>query len=67
MNILKTIWTGLDWSVLTDTLFNLLPALLCVTLHELAHGLAALSMGDTTARERLAECIAAYKESVKGC
>ena len=23
--------------------------------------------GDTTARERLAECIAAYKESVKGC
>lgn len=51
MNILKTIWTGLDWSVLTDTLFNLLPALLCVTLHELAHGLAALSMGDTTARD----------------
>ena len=51
MDILKTIWAGLDWSVLTNILMRILPALLCITLHEMGHGFAALCMGDTTARD----------------
>ncbi len=51
MDVLKSIWAGLDWSVLTDILRRILPALLCITLHEMGHGFAALLMGDTTAKD----------------
>lgn len=51
MDVLKTFWHGLDWSVLTDLLLGIIPALLCITLHELAHALTALRLGDTTARD----------------
>ncbi len=51
MSVLRTIWQGLDWSVLTDMLMRVLPALLCITLHELGHGYTALWLGDTTARD----------------
>ena len=40
----------LDYSVLTDALMNVIPAIICITLHELSHGLAALRLGDPTAR-----------------
>ena len=51
MEVIKTIWAGLDWSVLMNILMRILPALLCITLHEIGHGYAALWMGDTTARD----------------
>lgn len=51
METIRTVWDGLDWSVLTDILMYVLPALICVTLHELAHGLVAYRLGDTTARD----------------
>ena len=41
MNTMKTIWDGLDWSFLTDILLSVIPALICITLHELSHGLVA--------------------------
>ena len=44
------IWNNLDWSILTDALMSAVPVLICITLHECAHGLAALKLGDTTAR-----------------
>lgn len=47
LNILK----NLDWSVLTDALISAVPVLICITLHECAHGYAALALGDTTARD----------------
>ena len=50
MDVIKTIWSGLDWSVLTGALLRILPALLCITVHETCHGLAALALGDTTAK-----------------
>ena len=43
------IFRNLDWSVLTDMLFSVVPALLCITLHELAHGYTAYKLGDNTA------------------
>ena len=40
----------LDFSVLTDALINVIPAVICITLHELSHGAAALRLGDPTAK-----------------
>lgn len=51
MNGFSDVWHGLDWSVLTDILFSILPALICITLHELSHGAVAFMLGDTTARD----------------
>ncbi len=40
---------GLDWSYLTDLLQQLIPALLCIMIHEICHGAAAYALGDRTA------------------
>ena len=50
MHILQSIWRGLDWSVLTNLLLSVVPALICITLHELAHGYVAYRLGDDTAQ-----------------
>ena len=41
---------NLNWSVLTDMLLAVIPALICITLHELSHGFAAYKLGDNTAK-----------------
>ena len=48
---MNEIWQGLDWSVMTTMLARVLPALVCITLHELAHGFVAYRLGDPTAKE----------------
>lgn len=50
INAAKTIWNGLDWSILTDILIAIVPALLCLTFHEVCHGLVAYRLGDNTAK-----------------
>lgn len=50
MRSLAAFWNGLDWTVLMDMLMRVLPALICITLHELAHGYAACRLGDPTAK-----------------
>ena len=40
---------GLDWSWLLNLLLSVIPAIICITIHELCHGLAALALGDRTA------------------
>lgn len=47
---IREFWSGLDWSVLTDMLISVIPALLCITLHETAHGFVAYRLGDDTAK-----------------
>ena len=47
---LRTIWDGLDFSYLLGILLGLIPSLICITLHELSHGLAAYRLGDDTAK-----------------
>ena len=42
---------NLDWSVLTNVLLSIIPALICITIHECSHGFVALKLGDTTARD----------------
>ena len=51
MDALKNIWQGLDWSFITDTLLSIIPALICITLHELSHGFVAYKLGDNTAKD----------------
>lgn len=51
MSAVSNIWNHLNWAVLTDILLGVVPALLCITLHELSHGFAAYLLGDTTARD----------------
>ena len=50
ISTLRTIWDGLDFSYLLGILLGLIPSLICITLHELSHGLAAYSLGDDTAK-----------------
>lgn len=51
MNPVVNIWNNLDWSQLLDISLNIIPALICITLHEVSHGLVAYWMGDTTAKD----------------
>lgn len=41
---------GFDFSSLLDILFRAVPALICITLHELSHGYVAYRLGDPTAK-----------------
>ena len=50
MNSVTAIWQGLDWSILTTALLSVIPVLLCLTIHEVAHGAAAYALGDDTAK-----------------
>ena len=45
-----TLLRHLDWSVLLDALLSVIPALICITLHELSHGFIAYKLGDNTAK-----------------
>ncbi len=42
--------SNLNWSILTDMLLAVIPALICITLHELSHGYVAYKLGDNTAK-----------------
>jgi Zn-dependent protease len=41
---------GLDPSRLTDILMSVIPALICITIHEMSHGWVAYRLGDDTAK-----------------
>lgn len=47
---LQAIWDGFDFTYLLSILMGVIPSLLCITLHELSHGLVAYRLGDDTAR-----------------
>ncbi|MCL2562747.1 MAG: site-2 protease family protein [Oscillospiraceae bacterium] len=50
MNAFGDVFRNLDWSVVTTALLSVIPILICLTIHELAHGAAALALGDDTAK-----------------
>ena len=47
---LQTIRDGFDFTQLLNLLLSVIPSLICITLHELCHGLTALALGDDTAK-----------------
>lgn len=46
----QEIMNGFDFSRILSLLLSVIPALICITLHELSHGLVALWLGDDTAK-----------------
>ncbi len=52
ISALESIWNGFDFTYILSILLGLIPALLCITLHELSHGFVAYKLGDNTARDR---------------
>ena len=50
MNGIAAWFSQLRWDSLVDMLIVAAAAVLCITLHEICHGLAALALGDTTAK-----------------
>lgn len=50
INSFTAFWNGLDWSVLVNIILSIIPALLCITFHELSHGFVAYKLGDNTAK-----------------
>ena len=50
ISVLQDILGGFDFSGLRDVFLRVVPALLCITLHELSHGLTAHALGDDTAK-----------------
>lgn len=51
MHYLYNLWAALDFGSLWDMLLRLAAVLLCLTVHETCHGLAAYALGDPTARQ----------------
>ena len=49
---LKEIWEGFDFTYLLSILLGVVPALVCITLHELSHGYTAYLLGDDTAKSQ---------------
>lgn len=47
---LEIIKNGFDFSYLLGILQSVIPSLICITLHELSHGLVAYRLGDDTAK-----------------
>jgi Zn-dependent protease len=48
---LQDFFRELDWSILVNAILSIIPALICITLHELAHGYTAYRLGDQTAKQ----------------
>ena len=46
----EEIRNGFDFSYLLSILLGVIPSLVCITLHELSHGLVAWKLGDPTAK-----------------
>lgn len=49
-NSLQAIWDGFDFTYILSILLGVIPSLLCISLHELSHGLVAYKLGDDTAK-----------------
>ena len=47
---LQAFWEQFNWGALVDTLLRIVSVLLCLTVHETSHGLAAYALGDPTAK-----------------
>lgn len=50
ISAIQSIWDGFDFTYIISILMGLLPALICITLHELSHGYVAWRLGDDTAK-----------------
>lgn len=52
MTSFREVLAGLDYHYLVELLLQAVPALLCIMVHEICHGLAAYALGDQTAKRQ---------------
>ncbi|MBE6972227.1 MAG: site-2 protease family protein [Ruminococcaceae bacterium] len=52
MNYLTNLWNALDFASMKEMLLRIVSVLLCLTVHETCHGLAAYVLGDPTAKRQ---------------
>lgn len=52
ISAVQSIWEGFDFSYILSIIQGIIPALLCITLHEISHGYTAYLLGDDTAKLR---------------
>ena len=50
MSGFQTVWQSMNWGYILELCLTVIPALICLTLHEISHGLVASWLGDDTAR-----------------
>lgn len=50
MGLFRQLWNMIDWGMVSMLLTRVLSVLLCLTVHETCHGLAAYALGDPTAK-----------------
>lgn len=50
ISTIQSIWDGFDFTYLLSLLLSIIPSIVCITLHELSHGLVAYRLGDDTAK-----------------
>ena len=50
MENFQDLWNSIQWDLLSDLVKRLLAVLLCLSVHETCHGLAAYALGDPTAK-----------------
>ena len=52
MHYLQDLWNSLNFNSVLDVVLRLVSVFLCLTVHETCHGLAALALGDPTAKQQ---------------
>ena len=52
MHYLQDLWNSLNFNSVRDVVLRLVSVFLCLTVHETCHGLAALALGDPTAKRQ---------------
>ena len=50
LSTMRAVWEQFDWAGLSGLFQRVLSVLLCLTVHETCHGLAAYALGDPTAK-----------------
>ena len=50
MSSFANVWNNLDWSYLIRIALGIIPAFICIVLHEMSHGAVAYALGDDTAK-----------------
>ncbi|NLL45369.1 MAG: site-2 protease family protein [Clostridiales bacterium] len=48
----KDVILNMDWSYITNLLYTILPALVCIVIHEMSHSFAAYKLGDRTSEQQ---------------
>jgi len=50
LETLQQLFSSIDWTILYDLVIRVLAVLICLSVHETCHGLAAYALGDPTAK-----------------